>query len=648
MIHRFSKIKIIRMWMFYSCAVILLMVTYFACTVRGSANASPEEKLNYLKTSVLAAFENDAVKTTAATFIIDCLGSRNHTGGEIIGMYNDTIQKYAHDKDQQLVALTALKEKQHDLITTSEPAVIGLTPEYLIHHVNLAVNNYKKYKWNKEVDLESFCHYVLPYQINTESPGDWINYCQKEYLQDNDSSIFYEDLQGRINLALQWLKKRKEGFKIKILNVPEVSVEVADKLHFGTCHELTKVSVSVLRAFGIPATIDFTPLYSNRNGEHEWAVIVQQNSNKVINIATGKVEMDIDTLEKHMPKVYRKNFKEIKGNHVAKRGYKSSLPVHFNDPFTTDVTNIYRKTFDVTMPVHSHSAIRYGYLAVFSYQEWTPVAWGEFKRDAIHFQNVASNTIYIALSLNDKTDFISAPFLLTASGDVQYLEADLSHTERVTLTRKYPLFSKIQFFIDRMIGGQFQGSNDSGFIDYDILYKIVSEPGANYNHINLKGTQKYRYARYIGPPGAQCNISEAEFYGYNTAMPLTGRVIGTDGSWENDTTRTRDAVFDGNPLTFFDCKNPDGGWAGIDFGSLQSIQAIRFIARTDVNIIVKGNVYELFYWKDSWKSLGKKTADTSMLTYDSVPTKSLLLLKNLTGGMEERIFQYENKKQVWR
>jgi len=46
--------------------------------------------------------------------------------------------------------------------------------------------------------------------------------------------------------------------------------------------------------------------------------------------------------------------------------------------------------------------------------------------------------------------------------------------------------------------------------------------------------------------------------------------------------------------------------------------------------------------------LGRKTGDHHFyLQYDNVPENSLLLLRNHTKGREERIFTYENGKQVW-
>lgn len=66
-----------------------------------------------------------------------------------------------------------------------------------------------------------------------------------------------------------------------------------------------------------------------------------------------------------------------------------------------------------------------------------------------------------------------------------------------------------------------------------------------------------------------------------------------------------------------------------------------------MNVVQVGDAYELFYWQNGWKLLGHKIADTTFLKYQNVPGNSLLWLRNLTEGEEERIFTYENGKQVW-
>ncbi len=65
------------------------------------------------------------------------------------------------------------------------------------------------------------------------------------------------------------------------------------------------------------------------------------------------------------------------------------------------------------------------------------------------------------------------------------------------------------------------------------------------------------------------------------------------------------------------------------------------------NAIFPGEHYELFYWRNGWKSLGIQEAADTILDYQHVPKGALLWLRNLDKGNQERIFSYENGKQVW-
>lgn len=53
------------------------------------------------------------------------------------------------------------------------------------------------------------------------------------------------------------------------------------------------------------------------------------------------------------------------------------------------------------------------------------------------------------------------------------------------------------------------------------------------------------------------------------------------------------------------------------------------------------------YWDMDWVSLGKQIADDFSLTFHHVPQNALLLLRDLTRGTDERIFLYEDAKQIW-
>lgn len=121
-----------------------------------------------------------------------------------------------------------------------------------------------------------------------------------------------------------------------------------------------------------------------------------------------------------------------------------------------------------------------------------------------------------------------------------------------------------------------------------------------------------------------------------------------DGHWVGNPDGTKEKVFDGDLLTFFDAPLSFGAWVGMDFGRPVELERIIYTGRGDGNSIDIGDIYELFYWdSQGWVSLGRKNATNIRLTYRNVPGGGLYLLRDLTKGKNERIFTYENGRQVW-
>ena len=91
-------------------------------------------------------------------------------------------------------------------------------------------------------------------------------------------------------------------------------------------------------------------------------------------------------------------------------------------------------------------------------------------------------------------------------------------------------------------------------------------------------------------------------------------------------------------------------WLGLDLGRAVELSKLCYLPRTDDNFIREGEEYELCYWDgEGWSSLGRQIGRraTQELVYDNVPAGALLILHNHTKGKEERIFTYENGRQVW-
>jgi hypothetical protein len=239
---------------------------------------------------------------------------------------------------------------------------------------------------------------------------------------------------------------------------------------------------------------------------------------------------------------------------------------------------------------------------------------------------------------------LAYPFYISSNGEKKVLDPDKKNLQTLTLRRKYPYLVGHPWIDNKMVGGHFEVSNLSDFSDALKIGTVTTEMASpNFHTIMVQDTASYRFIRYVSPPGSNCMVSEIIFYDKN-GSPLNGEIIGTAGS---NNGKTRDAVFDSNVLTHFEAPMADGAWVGMQYTKPVSIGKIRFVPRNDGNFVEIGDTYELTYWDNAWIKLGTQRATDDSVVFDQVPSNALYLLHNITKGTEERIFTYEDGKQIW-
>ena len=238
---------------------------------------------------------------------------------------------------------------------------------------------------------------------------------------------------------------------------------------------------------------------------------------------------------------------------------------------------------------------------------------------------------------------IGNPFVITQQGKTRDIKVDCEQKQTVTLLRKYPFFGKEDFFNFRMNYGLFQGANKPDFSDAYTFYTHEGITEGCWYEQTVSCNKAFKYLRYLSPKDSYGNINELEFYNME-GNKLRGDIIGTDGL----PYQGKETVFDGNILTGFNSNIPNGNWVGIKLLTPSKVSKIKYIPRNDGNCIEIGDYYQLLYYKDGgWKAVSEKSADANIIRFSNVPVGGLYLLKDLTKGNEERIFTYEDGKQVW-
>ena len=631
--------------MIRSLIILFVVILILAC-----AGSNEEKTYEHLRRAVLEHYKGDRnpLKIKAARFLLDNLKDRFAIEGERVQSYSDSIRKYYHNGDSLHKKIFPLRS-----ISFEEQVVMdidNIKPEYLIDNIDRSFAALDKSGWKDQVSFNDFCEYILPYRVGNEPLENW----RKDIVHDSIFKVtgdeFYSstDVKTAATLFVRKFHQIKAGFRAKYgedaANIPDLPYSTFKLLSTGTCVDLSKLSIFSCRAAGIHITSDFTPRWSNYRSDHEWPVIISESGLYPYNFpfkgSFGSYKAD--TIRKPS-KVYRNTFSENPESHVRQRGYCEFLPWYFNNSRLIDVTDKYIGTNDIKIAILFNSGKnKFAYLGVNNRESWDLVGWGVTKSGSAKFSKVGFNSVYLPVFVSEEgIKAFNYPFMVLKNGQIRYLKPDIDNVRKVELLRKSPLSWGIQKNIEKMIRSKFQASNDKDFKNAVTFYTITKYPDVYYNEIMVNSSKKFRYVRYLGRDSTRCYIAELEFYARDGSKPLKGAIIGTKGG------KPLENAFDGDILTFIEATLEPNRWVGLDLGKPEEISKIRYVARNDKNHIVEGNSYELFYWEDEWKSLGKKTASDKVLIYDNAPSNCLFLLKNYTEGKEEQIFTYENGKQVW-
>jgi len=415
----------------------------------------------------------------------------------------------------------------------------------------------------------------------------------------------------------------------------------------GSCHEEAQYLTYISRGLGMPMTYDFVPQWPNRSLSHYWNVLIDEKGKTIRYYFRNKpgAFTIFDNFTKE--KVFRSTYSINRQSLAIINNNREDIPRLFENMHFIDVTQEYTKTSDVKVTLDRKKADNrhFAYLTVFDNKNWVPIFWGEIQSNSVIFNKMGREVAYLPIYYNSTGNTPAGnPFLLTAAGKIKVLKPDAKKLQQLVLHRKYPYI----FYgspNDRMIGGRFQGANNPDFVNAVDLYTFNDMTNASFCNLKIENNRAFKYLRYIGADGKNCNINELMFYDEN-GKEITGSVIGTEGSC-NDNGSTKEKVFDKNILTGFDAPMPNGGWIGLKLPKAARVSKIRFMPRTDGNIIEQGDSYELVYWNNGWKSLGEKKALADSIVYNNVPSNALYLLHNRTKGADERIFTYEKGEQVW-
>lgn len=604
---------------------------------------------------VLTFYKDDSLKLEAAKFLI-----RNMPGHY---SYTEAIDTYYNAVEVLLDKRYPIKDTRDSLEKLSKsfdasvfktvPDVEVVKAELLIATIEEAFMHWNYGDWATQLTYQDFCELLLPYKSVELQPLDnWRTLYLGHYNEGLDELQYCDLYKNSIVRAVCEVNRNlRNGVQPYLLeyDAPMIHrLSTKMRISFGVCDDYVQIATSVMRSNGIPVAIDFTPQWAARASGHSWNVILPNNGKCIPFSGVGSDPGEPHMPDERMAKVYRQTYAINPAvEELIESEKEENLPKTFKTPFFKDVTSEYMHCSDIVLKIEKCKN-KFVYLSVFNNRDWFPIAFSKIKNGKAVFKDMGRDVVYLPVSYEDgETKPIGEPFLLTARGEIKTLTPQMEKIQTVVLSRKYPLYKHVYEISQRIVGGMFQASDYVDFKD-TVNFHRIEKWGTRGEEVDIRSRGAYRYWRFFNPKDTHCLIAEITFIDRATHEPICGDIIGTEGSWLNDPKKCKEAAFDHDLLTAFD--GPDGvhAWVGMDFGRPVDVEKIIYTPRGDGNTIEVGDKYELFYWgDDQWNSLGKKVATTVRLQYDNVPTGALYLLRNLTKGKEERVFEYKDGKQVF-
>ena len=610
---------------------------------------------------ILELYQEDSLKYEAALFLIDNMAYyQGADSGELESMYKayDIFSTGRYTYRQALDSAERLCGKPKNVQQIRWKADVDMEPGFLVSNIEWAFKVWREQPWGKNVSFEQFCEYILPYRIGNEELVPWREKLYYQFMPiiekyKDDPQI--ENPTFAAHIVLDSLLRAPFHFTGEMATSVRIGPRIAD-WRGGSCLDLCDMLVYIYRALGIPCGIEELPMRGNNNAPHYWNFLVDQHGQTWYfsmfywwhRLLKAEVYDDV------YGKVFRQRFSLNRAMTDSLQLPLDSVHPVFRYPFFEDVTRLYATDKAFTLSVGKRHLVRHVkrgevvYICMSDRYAWKPVGWTRYDGSNAVFKDCHGGTIYCLAvydAAHDKLDPVSSPFSVgKENGKMEFYEAR-EETEDVVLLSKFGMLG--EFFLGRMVNGVFEGSNSPSFKQKDTLLLIREIPGRLCTMVKTDSSKAYRYVRYYGPADGYGNISEAGFYSSaNDTVPLAGKVLGPEDGAAGDHSYFN--VFDGHTDTSYDYPFANGEWAGLDLGERKHIGKIVYTPRNRDNFVRKGDLYELWVCREGkWRPFARQTATSDSLLFKDVPKHALLLLRDLSRGEAERLFEYKDGKQVY-
>ena len=589
----------------------------------------------------------DSLKLKAAEFLIANMPGHYSYYGETLDEYLDsihhsvTLRSYPwHLRNMFLIQAYRNPNISHIKGISKIEDIHCISSSYLIDNIEKAFFAWQK-PWARHMGFDDFCEYLLPYRVDNEPIMCWRDSLSGVFddvfkRMETVDELFESPYQACLQVNTHLMELFKE-MKADSLTFIHLLTGKKEAVKFG-CPEFVYAAIFAMRSVGIPVSIESIEQWSSRRGKHYWNAVYHFTGLSYPFTGYDSRPRGLNQDYK-MNKVYRHVY-ALNSSALIYQSPQEPIPPFFQNVFLKDVTEEYMECHDITVQLNSlpEEKREYAYLCVFDNEIWVPVHWGKINNQKVAFTKVGPQTMFIAgYYIDGEIIPASNPFHVNLEGKVEYIIPNNTY-QSLLIERKYPLYHRFANYSRHLIGTTIEGSSYPDFHQSRIIATLTHDANTMWDSIFITSAPSiYRYIRFNHIQ--KIELAELEFYSFGQKQPLV----------VHDVLLPPEAISDKKESKLFNGSIGDytqiSHWIGFDFGKEIHLEKIKFCPRTDDNHISLGDTYELYMFDDGdFRLLKQQVADAHTISFDSIPSEGLYLLKDATKGNEHRIFTYVNKK----
>ncbi len=422
------------------------LVFLFVSFLLLSCNAPQRKGIDWSKLERKYSKAEDSLKLKAVAFLKENIGD---ISSEFVEFYKNE-EKYSppikfSDFKNDTVFKAYLFSNNINYRIKFIPDTSILTTKATEMTIGEAFSDWRKFAWNKNVSIDDFLNYLLPYKVLDEFPDNWRKEVKRRYVIDiakfikNSNTDSLKKTYRQTNELYYAFNVGKMG---DIFNYSPVPSYMSSRpgyaemvcLRNGDCYGGSYLGVYFLRSVGIPSTVDFIPCWGSKNGTHAQEVFINED---------GKITAPSGRMLNGCAKAFRVRFKRMNMWKDSIKPFvnpQTFILKNLQNNHWQDVTNEHTLVKDLVLPISSSLSYNYpyAYVCVFNYGKWVPIYWGKAinSNRSFVFTNMGYPMLY-RIGVQEKNSFkpVGRVYLVDSTGRVSIMSPDSKYRINVSLKK---------------------------------------------------------------------------------------------------------------------------------------------------------------------------------------------------------------------